>query len=143
MELTQKFFEVVKQVQPEIVFLPHKGDMHVDHRVVSDAAMVAIRPIQAPYIRKVLVYETLSETEWNIPSTENFFSANYWVDITDTYDKKIDAMKCYNTQLCDFPHPRSIRAIEALSLLRGSTVGVNHAEAFILIRGIVKNEIDI
>lgn len=135
-ELTKKFSDVVNKVKPEIVFLPHKGDMHLDHRIVSDSVMVAVRPIQAPFVKRIFAYETLSETEWNIPSQENTFNANYWFDISETLCEKLEAMKCYQTQLKEFPHPRSIEAIESLAKLRGSTIGASAAEAFMLIRGI-------
>ena len=128
------FSDVVKDIKPNIAFVPHTGDMHVDHGETTLAAMVALRPIENPQLRAIYTYETLSETEWNIPSTANAFLPNVWSDITDTFDLKVKAMECFDTQLKAFPHPRSIMAIEALAHLRGSTVGVNYAEAFSLIR---------
>ena len=110
--------------------------MHLDHRWVAEGAMVAVRPLVAPYIKKVLSYETLSETEWNTPSVNNAFIPNVWVDISEELDGKISAMECYQSQLRAFPHPRSLDAIRALARYRGSTVGVQAAEAFMLVRGI-------
>lgn len=133
----QKFIDVVKEIKPEMAFIPHVGDMHVDHGETAQAAMVALRPINNPQLRAIYTYETLSETEWNIPSVSNGFIPNVWSDITETYMRKIDAMKCFKTQLYPFPHPRSLEAIEALAKLRGSTVGVNYAESFICVRGII------
>lgn len=133
-ELNTAIEEIVKKVNPEIAFIPHKGDMHIDHYVVSRSAMVALRPISNPQLISIYAYETLSETEWNLPSIDNAFIPNVWCDITDTIDKKIEAMKCFESQLLEFPHPRSLKAIRSLSELRGSTVGVNNAESFMLIR---------
>lgn len=135
-EMNAEFCKVVKQIKPEIVLIPHYGDMHLDHRWVAEAAMVAVRPLEAPYTKKVLAYETLSETEWNTPSVNNVFIPNVWVDISEELDGKIKAMECYKSQLHDFPHPRSLGAIRALAQYRGSTVGVQAAEAFMLVRGI-------
>lgn len=135
-QINDEFCKVVKKVQPEIVFIPHNGDMHLDHRWVAEGAMVAVRPLEAPFIKKVLAYETLSETEWNTPSVNNAFIPNIWVDISEEVNGKVEAMKCYQSQLHDFPHPRSLEAIRALAQYRGSTVGVHAAEAFMLIRGI-------
>ncbi len=128
------FQEVVDRIRPELAFIPHVGDMHVDHAETATAAMVALRPIGNPQLKAVYAYETLSETEWNIPNTSNVFIPNAWCDITDTFDKKIEAMKCFTTQVRKFPHPRSLEAMEALAKLRASTVGVGYAEAFALIR---------
>lgn len=137
-EMNEEFCKVVVDFKPAIVMIPHYGDMHLDHRWVAEAAMVAVRPLEAPFIEKVLAYETLSETEWNTPSVNNAFIPNTWVDISKEIDRKIEAMRCYQSQLHDFPHPRSLEAIESLAKYRGSTVGVKAAEAFMVVRIVVK-----
>ena len=133
-EKNKNFLNIVNQVKPEIAFIPHAGDMHVDHNETAVTAMVALRPIGNPQLKAIYAYETLSETEWNIPNTANAFIPNTWSDISDTFEKKIEAMRCFTGQLRNFPHPRSLEAIEALCKLRGSTVGVQYAEAFSVIR---------
>lgn len=135
-QLNDVFCKLVREVKPEIVFIPHFGDMHLDHRWVAEGAMVAVRPLEAPFVRTVLAYETLSETEWNTPSVHNAFLPNVWIDVSEELDGKLAAMSCYQSQLHPFPHPRSLEAIKALAQYRGSTVGVQAAEAFMLIRGI-------
>lgn len=130
----KKFCDIVNQVKPEIAFIPHIGDMHVDHGETAMAAMVALRPLENPQLRAVYAYETLSETEWNIPNTGNAFLPTVWSDITETFDSKIEAMRCFTEQVRAFPHPRSCEAMEALAKLRGSTIGVCYAEAFSAIR---------
>ena len=137
-ELNGAFEELVKRIQPNIVFIPHKGDMHSDHQETSNAVMVALRPYNNPDLKAIYAYETLSETEWNIPSVENAFIPDTWVDITEYIHVKLQAMEAYNSQLKEFPNPRSLEAIEALSKFRGSTVGVRNAESFMTIRRIFK-----
>jgi|SRR5690625_215429 len=135
-ELNKAIHRIVQDIRPVITYIPHKGDMHTDHAVVAESAMVSLRPVDSPQIKEIYVYETLSETEWNIPSVENWFIPNVYVDITETIDTKLKAMECYQSQLYDFPHPRSLQAIESLSELRGSTVCVRNAESFMLVRQI-------
>src|SRR5690625_3106474 len=135
-ELNKEIHRIDQEVKPNIEYIPHKGDMHIDHATVAESAMVALRPVDSPQVKEIYVYETLSETEWNIPSVDNMFIPNVYVDITETIGRKIKAMKCYQSQLYDFPHPRSLKAIEALSELRGSTVCVRNAESFMLVREI-------
>lgn len=135
-QINDAFCKVVRDTKPEIVLLPHYGDMHLDHRWVAEAAMVAVRPLEAPFIKTILAYETLSETEWNAPSVRNTFIPNVWVDISEELAGKIKAMECYQSQLRAFPHPRSLKAIKALAEYRGSTIGAEAAEAFMLIRGL-------
>lgn len=136
-ELNKAFHDVVTKIKPNIAFIPHKGDMHGDHRLAAESAMVALRPVNNPQLKAIYSYETLSETEWNIPTVDNAFIPNVWSDITDTIDIKLEAMKCYQSQLRDFPNPRSLEAIDALSKFRGSTVCVNNAESFMLIRSFI------
>ncbi len=130
----QRFSEVVKDIRPEIAFIPHTGDMHVDHGETAAAAMVALRPLENPQLRGIYIYETLSETEWNIPNTTNGYIPNVWSDISSEFQLKIEAMKCFKSQLYAFPHPRSLEAIEALAKLRGSTIGAQYAESFVCVR---------
>lgn len=137
MELNKAINKIVQKIKPEIAYIPHKGDMHQDHAHVAESAMVALRPVDSPQVKAIYVYETLSETEWNIPSVDNAFIPNVYVDITETIDQKLEAMRCYQSQLYEFPHPRSLKAIKSLAELRGSTVCVENAESFMLVRTIL------
>lgn len=126
--------EIIQTSKPDIVFIPHFGDMQKDHTLVSEAVMVAVRPRGTHRVNKVYSYECLSETEWNIPHVSNLFIPNTFVDITDVFERKLEAMNCYQSQLAPFPEARSLEAVEALAKLRGSTMGAKRAEAFMLIR---------
>lgn len=133
-DLNKCFQDHLIKLNPDIVFLPHKGDMHIDHRMVVEAAMVALRPVTFPHLKAIYAYETLSETEWNIPSLENAFIPTMFVDISGELEMKLEAMKCHASQLCEYPHPRSLKAMRALAMHRGSTVCKDYAEAFIVLR---------
>lgn len=133
-EFNGKIAELVQKINPDEVYIPHRGDMQIDHQMVVDAAMVAVRPRGKNYPKRVYAYETLSETGWNIPNMINEFIPTVYEDITDTYDVKLEAMSVFESQLAPFPAARSIGAIEALAKFRGATVSVEAAEAFSLIR---------
>ena len=133
-EFNGKISEVVNSIKPDEVYIPHRGDMQIDHQMVVDAAMVAVRPRGNNYPKRVYAYETLSETGWNIPNIVNEFIPTVYEDITDTYDVKLEAMAIFESQLSVFPEARSIGAIEALAKYRGATVSVKAAEAFSLVR---------
>lgn len=127
---------VVMQGDPTVVYLPHRGDMHFDHREVFDAALVALRPNQHLSARTICAYETLSETEWGEPSSARAFIPNHFVDITSHIDRKEAAFAMFRSQARAFPHPRSVTAIRALSAVRGGTIGVTNAEAFMTVRSL-------
>lgn len=133
-EFNGKISEVVNSIKPDEVYIPHRGDMQIDHQMVVDAAMVAVRPRGNNYPKRVYAYETLSETGWNIPNIVNEFIPTVYEDITDTYEVKLEAMAIFESQLSTFPEARSIGAIEALAKYRGATVSVKAAEAFSLVR---------
>ena len=135
-KLNQRILEIIQRIKPEEVYIPHSGDMQLDHKMVADAAMVALRPKYEHQVKRVYAYETLSETGWNIPNVTNEFVPNVYEDISETIDRKIEAMRIFQSQLSAFPAARSIGAIEALARYRGCTVSVNAAEAFMLIREI-------
>jgi LmbE family N-acetylglucosaminyl deacetylase len=133
--INMEISKVILETKPDIVFIPHFGDMHLDHGVVSRASMVALRPLNHK-VTEIYSYETLSETEWNLPHSSNSFIPNTYINVSHFIDYKIEAMKCFKSQLYEFPHPRSIDAIRFLAKTRGSTILVDCAEAFCLIRRI-------
>ena len=99
--------------------------------------MVAMRPVNNPQLKAIYAYETLSETEWNTPTVDNAFIPNVWSNISDTIDLKLEAMRCYHSQIKQFPNPRSLEGITALSQMRGSTICVANAESFMLMRHVL------
>lgn len=136
-ELNKAISQVVDDVQPELLYIPHRGDVNRDHYLVFDSAIVAARPKPDLAVKKVLSYETLSETEWAAPLVSDAFVPNVYVDISETLETKLEAMAAYKTELKEFPHPRSLEAISALAKIRGASIGVKAAEAFVLIREIL------
>jgi len=133
-ELNQMISDVVSEFKPNMVFIPFP-DRHIDHRIIFESSMVSVRPIGAGKdIELVAAYETLSETHWNAPHIESNFIHNLTIDISNYYENKIRALKCYESQLHDYPHPRSVEAVEALAKFRGSQSGFSFGESFHIIR---------
>ncbi len=135
-KINDALLSVIKNVKPTEVYIPHVGDMQKDHQLVAECAMVALRPKYLPRVKRIYAYETLSETGWNIPNIQNQFIPNVFVEISEQIEKKIEAIKCYKSQLGDFPNTRSIKAIESLARYRGALIHADAAEAFMLIRDI-------
>lgn len=131
------FIKLVQEIEPDIVYLPHRGDMQLDHKMIVDAAMVALRPKYAHLVRKILAYETLSETGWDVPNVQNEFIPVVYNNISAFLEKKIEAMKMYATQLDSYPNARSIEGIRALAINRGTSMRLETAEAFEVIREIM------
>jgi len=136
--ISNRIGELVRELAPEVVYLPHPGDLHEDHRVIYRSALVALRPGRSQCPAEVYCYETLSETEWAPVQGDERFEPNVFVDVSSCFEAKLEAMKCFQSQLMEFPHSRSLEALEALAKLRGATVHVARAEAFELERLIVR-----
>ncbi len=124
----------INRIKPEIVYVNHRNDNHQDHRAVFQASMICLRPIATPYVKKILSYEVPSSTEQSPPFPDTVFIPNLYVDIEEELPIKIKALSCYSSEQRPFPHPRSKEAIEVLAKKRGSEIGMQSAEAFIMIR---------
>lgn len=128
--------DLVDRVRPECLYVPFPFDLHKDHREVFHSLSVAWRPSSEAGrgIRRIYCYETQSETHWNIPYVEAGFLPNCWVDISDTLATKLEAAACYESQIRSAPDARSIDALRALAVWRGSQIGVKAAEGFVAVR---------
>lgn len=135
-ELNDAILQTVRRTEPDEVYIPHRGDMQLDHKMVVDAAMVALRPKYEHVVKRIYAYETLSETGWDVPNTVNEFIPTVYEDISAYLDKKLEALSQFESQLAEYPNPRSLQAVRALAMFRGATVNVAAAEAFELIREI-------
>ncbi len=135
-KINKEVFEVIHKVKPDILYLPFMKDLHNDHRLITYAAQVAARSTTqvGRNIKEIYMYETLSETHWNIDSVEGGFLPNVYIDITGFLTAKLKAIKAYKSQLKIHPDARSVKALSALATLRGSIVGMREAEAFVLVR---------
>ncbi len=139
-KLNDSISKCVQKINPEIIFIPFYGDINKDHKLVFESSLVAVRPKPQSQIKKVFCYEVLSETEWAKPAQkiEDVFVPNFYEDISDFLDDKLKAMECYKSELKDYPHPRSLRGIKVLAQKRGTECGTKAAEAFMLLREVVK-----
>lgn len=120
------------QLQPEIVYLPFYNDNHSDHRSTFEAAYNCAKTFRFPSVKKILMMEILSETEFASPA--DGFVPNYFVDISDYLEKKIATMKLYTDEIKAPPFPRSEENIRALATYRGSTVNCASAESFMILK---------
>lgn len=133
-ELISKISHVINDVRPDIVYTVNRSDIHTDHQIAAKAIMSCTKSFRYPFIKRVLMYECLSETEMAPQLPENVFIPNVYSDISDFIQQKVEIMKIFESELQQPPLPRSLDNIKALARFRGSTVGVLYAEAFMLIR---------
>ncbi len=111
-------------------------DRHIDHRISFESAMVACRPVGPQYPKFIFCYETLSETDWNAPYIEANFVPEMFIDISNVFKNKMNALNCYSSQISS-NSTRNLKAVEALAKYRGSQNGFEAAEGFKIIRHLV------
>jgi len=127
-----------RSVDPEWLYICHGGDLNQDHRAAFHAALIAARPAAQRRLTRVLCYETPSSTDQAPPGTGLPFTPNVFVDIAAQLDNKIEALRCYGDEIRAFPHPRSEGGLRALAAARGMQGNLPAAEAFMLLREIVR-----
>jgi LmbE family N-acetylglucosaminyl deacetylase len=132
LEVIKVIEDFIKDTCPSKVVTHHSGDVNIDHRTIHDAVLAACRPQPGNQIKQLLFFEVPSSSEWNTSASRLNFFPNFYVDISNTLDKKIQALGFYSEEMRPYPHARSIKAITALAQWRGSTIGVEAAEAFMI-----------
>ena len=134
--LIKNISDTMTRIKPETVYTMNRSDAHSDHRIIFDAVMACTKSFRYPFIRNVLMYECLSETEFAPSLPEKVFQPNLFVDISEKMDEKIRIMNVFESEMGEHPFPRSERNIRALATFRGATSGVEYAEAFQIIKQI-------
>ena len=136
LEVVKSVEEQIKKINPDTVVTHHSADLNIDHQVIHEAVMAACRPQPGHPVKRILSFEVPSSTEWQSPTFGNSFIPNWFEDISDTLELKIRALEAYETEMREWPHARSIKAVEHLARWRGASIGREAAEAFILERAI-------
>ncbi|HAQ70397.1 MAG TPA: GlcNAc-PI de-N-acetylase [Flavobacteriales bacterium] len=132
--MVPKISKVFLEVEPEVIYVLNRSDAHSDHRILFDAVMACTKSFRYPFLREVLMYECISETEFAPILPERVFQPNVFIDISDNMEEKLELMKIYASELGEHPFPRSERNIRALATYRGASCGVEYAEAFQLLK---------
>ena len=133
--LVKEFSKIIKDFSPNEIFFPHLGDVHTDHKVVHKAVISSTKSFRVKSIKRLIVYETLSETEYGLDRSKAFFP-NLYIDISKFLEQKLNLMNIYSSEVDSFPFPRSREAILSLARYRGSSCNCSAAEAFEIIKQI-------
>lgn len=124
----------IESFNPDIIYTHFYGDRNIDHQITFEAVMTACRPLGENKVTEIYSFETPSSTEWGVPGNNKVFQPNVFVDIDGTINDKLEAMKCYVSELKEYPHPRSLKSLETIAERWGTVVSKKYVEAFELIR---------
>jgi LmbE family N-acetylglucosaminyl deacetylase len=132
-----EIMKVIEKIRPDTIYLTNKSDVNTDHQITFKAVMAATKNFRVPFIKRMLMYETLSSTEFAPAVSDCAFVPNVFIDITDYFEKKIEIFKIYRSEVMEPGKPRSLETIESLAKYRGSRIGCTYAEAFMLLEEII------
>jgi LmbE family N-acetylglucosaminyl deacetylase len=124
----------IKSFKPNIIFTHNKSDINIDHGIVYDATEIACRPLKNSMVKSIYTFEVPCSTNFKF---NKMFQPNVYVNIKKYFKKKISAMKCYEKEIKNYPHPRSIQGVEIQAKYRGLQSGFEYAEAFELKRQVI------
>lgn len=133
LDIVKVVSKVKEEVKPDIIFTHFENDLNIDHRITYQAVITATRPMEDECVKEIYSFEILSSTEWNYPLS---FSPDTYFDISDTLELKLGAMRAYKSELCEYPHPRSLEGIELNAKYQGMRVGKKYVEAFKTVRDV-------
>ena len=135
LDIVRAVEKTLEKTCPKVVYTHHGGDVNVDHQCCFKAVMTACRPCNAYCPQKILSFETLSSTEWQLEKNHRFHP-NVYVDIGKVIMDKVKAMEAYESEIRSWPHPRSGQGIKILANYRGLEAGLEYAEGLELVREI-------
>jgi len=134
--LVNDFRTLIHDLKPDTIFIPNRTDIHSDHRIISQACLSAVKPFRCPWVKNILMYEVISETDLNQGLPEAVFNPQIFVDISSFMERKIEIMKLFSTEMAKSPFPRSEEKIRAMASCRGGSLEMHYAESFMLLRGL-------
>jgi LmbE family N-acetylglucosaminyl deacetylase len=127
-----------KEVNPDIIYTHHGGDLNVDHRITCQATLTAFRPLPNETFREIRSFEVNSSTEWGGMAGFFQFKPNIYIDITPYLEILTDAFDCYAKEVRPEPHILSLESLKYSAIRRGREVGVYAAEAFMTLLRIIR-----
>ncbi|MCI8358448.1 MAG: PIG-L family deacetylase [Lachnospiraceae bacterium] len=132
--LIDSFVKIFREIEPNTIMLPYPYDAHSDHRIVFDAAYTCTKTFRFPSINKVLCMEIISETD-NAVSDKGFVP-NFYVNIDDYLEKKLEILEVYKNEIGLPPFPRNPEAVKGLAAYRAAACNCKYAEAFRILKEI-------
>ncbi len=129
LKITQWVEKIIKKINPDLILTHHRHCTNIDHRLLHEAVITATRPNEKNKV-DILSCEVLSSTGYLRPT--NFEPTLYLNLSKKNLNQKIKALKKYKSEIRSYPHPRSVEAVKALSMIRGTECGSKFAEAFII-----------
>ena len=134
-----KFIESFKEsFYPDIIYVHSPTDLNIDHRIAASATLTAYRPQPNEKYSEIHFFEISSSTDYTVKQLEDSFEPNLYINIDNYWENKLKALKFYDMEMHPDPHSRSYKKIKSLAEFRGAQSGMKLAEAFQVVRRIIR-----
>lgn len=137
LDIVKKIEHIISKLQPQRIYTHHPNDLNIDHRIVFQAVLTAVRPNADLSVNEIYSFEVPSSTEWSLQIPGHTFNPNVFEDISDSIETKLEALRIYKSELRDYPHPRSVEGLRIIAQRWGLIVGKEFVEPFELIRRVI------
>jgi LmbE family N-acetylglucosaminyl deacetylase len=125
--------DIIDQFKPTEVLIPLPSS-HQDHRYTWEVGIAATRPSAAKHQPTLIAAYEYPSTNWGDGSEANAGKGGLYANVTDYWDRKVEALSKYETQMRGEHHLYSIAGVTALGNLRGLEAGFGKAELFHVLR---------
>jgi LmbE family N-acetylglucosaminyl deacetylase len=132
--IVEEIEKEIKEFQPTEILIPLPSS-HQDHDVVYRACLAATRPSNVTQSVQLIAAYEYAATSWGPGSAADAGRGGLYVDIgVGGLQKKLEALRCYRTQVRVDGHCWSEAAAEAMAKMRGLECGMELAELFHILR---------
>ena len=132
LELRRRLSLIIRERQPQIVLAIdpfRRYQLHPDHRAAGQAALDAVWSAREWYL---FPEQLVGEREpWRVTEAYLFWpeAPDYWEDVTETVDKRVEALRCHASQIGNRADKLEERVREGLRST-AKDHGLDYAEAF-------------
>lgn len=137
LDIIRAIESVKARINPTVVYTHSGADLNIDHRITLSAVATAFRPLPGEACKEIRLFETSSATDFGFIALSPPFTPNLYIEIENYWNVKEKALKCYQCELRDYPHSRSVINIRHRASVRGAEVGLGMAEAFQTLRKVI------
>ena len=134
--LIKKIEKIKEKINPKIIYTHSFNDLNIDHSIIHTATITAFRPQPHEVFSEIRLFEIPSSTDYNFYKKKNIFIPNLFINIKELWKFKEDALNVYKKEIRKWSHTRSLESIKNLSYYRGTSSGLEMAEAFEILKKI-------
>ena len=130
--LMNKFNKVIGDIKPNIIYLPYISTLDSNVNIIRESITNCPEFYQSEFLNKIISYK--SNSQLCVRDENTSFIPNLWIDIESYLQEKIEIVKTCKNIFLENSNMNNEKYILSLSIATGSSVGLNSAESFMILR---------